>query len=135
MFGLIAVAALLAAGFAAEALAGLPTGLATVLAGFFGAVFTGALGAAFAATLAGALAAGFGAVLSALRGGASGAAFALPGLEGFDFAATFLDFATALAMRWFDPQMGRRNRAPYTTLGAAAQAQRFPTLGLDGPED
>src|SRR6266404_5690959 len=63
----------------------------------------------FAASAAGlpaiALPAGFAAALaglffSALRGLAGGAAFARAGADGFDFAATFLVFATALAMTY-----------------------------------
>jgi hypothetical protein len=92
----------------------------------FAAVFTAVLEAGFGETfgaLAGAFAAALAAaVLSALRGGASSAALPFTCLEDFDFAATFFDFATALAMRCFDPQVGRRNRACYTTLGWVTQA-------------
>jgi hypothetical protein len=39
-----------------------------------------------------------GAFFSALRAVAPGAAFPRTGVDGFDFAAIFFDFATALAM-------------------------------------
>jgi hypothetical protein len=62
----------------------------------FATVLATALGAAaFGATLATGLA---GAFFSAFRAGAAGAAFPRTGMDGFDFAAIFFDFATALAM-------------------------------------
>src|SRR3954468_13016828 len=117
----MAVAALLpAAGLA----------FAAVLATAFGAGLTAAFGANLGAVLAAALEIAFvarlaGGFFNGLRAEASDVVFALAALDGFDFAATFFDFATALAMRCFDPQLGRRNRATYTTLGRAAQAKRF----------
>jgi hypothetical protein len=49
--------------------------------------------------------------------------FALTGVDGFDFAAIFFVFATALAMICNNPreEMGF---APYTTLGRGAQAAK-----------
>src|ERR1700730_2917700 len=68
---------------------------------------------------------GFGAGLaglffSALRAEAGGAAFARAGTDGFDFAAIFFVFATALAMTANHPREGE-GCAPYTTLGGSAQ--------------
>jgi hypothetical protein len=62
------------------------------------------------------LAAGFGAGLaglffSALRVAADGAALVRAGVDGFDFAAVFLVFATALAMIANNPQRGGEVRA------------------------
>src|SRR5665647_2951928 len=74
----------------------------------------------FAASVAGLLAttllAGFGAGLAglffkALRARAGGAALARAGMDGFDFAAVFLVFATALAMTANNPREGRKLRA------------------------
>jgi hypothetical protein len=67
-----------------------------------------------------------GAFVSGLRAEAAGAA--LPRADGFDFAAVFLDFATALAMADDNPKRGRRC-APYTTLRGSAQAAKplFPS--------
>ena len=64
---------------------------------------------------------GFGAGLAALffkalRALAGGAALARAAIDGFDFAAIFLDFATALAMTANNPQEEGRC-APYTTFG------------------
>src|SRR4030088_464165 len=70
---------------------------------------------AFAASVAGLLATilptGFGAGLSglfcsALRAEAGGAAFAGAAMDGFDFAAIFFVFATALAMTANNPREG-----------------------------
>jgi ABC-type transport system involved in cytochrome bd biosynthesis fused ATPase/permease subunit len=69
-------------------------GFAAALATGFAAGFTGAFAVVFAVGLAGAF-------FSALR--AAGAAF-LAGADGFDFAAVFLDFATALAMAPDNPK-------------------------------
>src|ERR1700760_965824 len=81
-----ALPAVLAAGLAEALAAGLAEALATGL--------VTALAAGFAAALAGAF-------FNALRA-ATGAALA----DGFDFAATFLDFATALAMSDNNPNEG-----------------------------
>jgi len=59
--------------------------------GFATALGAAVLGAAFVTGLAGPF-------FSALRAGATGAAFPRTGVDGFDFAAIFFDFATALAM-------------------------------------
>jgi hypothetical protein len=48
---------------------------------------------------------------SALRALAGGAAFARAGTDGFDFAAIFLVFATALAMTANNPQKRGEVRA------------------------
>src|SRR5258706_166892 len=60
-----------------------------------GALLAEALRAGLAAALAGLF---LRALSSALRAEAGGAAFARAGLDGFDFAAIFLDLARALAM-------------------------------------
>src|ERR1700726_2052851 len=74
-----------------------------------------------AATLLAAFGAGLaGLFFSALRARAGGAAFARAGVDGFDFAAVFLVFATALAMTANHPREGE-GCAPYTTLGGSAQ--------------
>ena len=57
---------------------------------------------------------------SALRAAACGAAFGRAA-DGFDFAAVFLVFATALAMTANNPRE-RGSCAPYTTLAGSAQA-------------
>jgi hypothetical protein len=69
---------LAAEGLAAEGLAAGALGAAT-----FGAAFATGLAVPFA---------------SAFRAGATGAAFPRTGVDDFDFAAIFFDFATALAM-------------------------------------
>jgi hypothetical protein len=48
---------------------------------------------------------------TALRALADGAALVRAGADGFDFAAVFLDFTTALAMIANNPQGGREVRA------------------------
>src|SRR3977135_3249955 len=70
----------------------------------------------FATSEAGLLATAFGAGLaglffSALRAEAGGAAFARAGWDGFDFAAIFLDLATALAMTDNNPREEGKLRA------------------------
>src|SRR3954449_1319890 len=58
---------------------------------------------------------------SALRAEPAGVAFGRAETEGFDFAAVFLVFATALAMTANNPRE-RGSCAPYTTLAGSAQA-------------
>src|ERR1700726_2152182 len=57
----------------------------------------------------------------ALRAEAGGAAFAGAGIDGFDFAATFLALEAALAMTDKQSARGGEGCAPYTTLGGSAQ--------------
>src|ERR1019366_5677754 len=86
----------------------------------------------FAASVAGLLAttllAGLGAGLAglffrALRARAGGAALAGAGMDGFDFAAVFLVFATALAMTANNPREGEEV-ARLTPLWAALRKPR-----------
>jgi hypothetical protein len=62
---------------------------------------------------------------SAWRALAGGGVLARTGADGFDFAAIFFDFATALAMSANNPLMGRRC-APYTTFGRPGARREFP---------
>jgi len=95
--GFTAAAALLPAGFAAEGLAA--EGLTAEGLTVEGLTVEGLAAAFGAATLGAALAAGLaGPFFSAFRVGATGVAFPRTGVDGFDFAAIFFDFATALAM-------------------------------------
>jgi hypothetical protein len=76
--------------------------------------------------LAATFAAGFGAGLAglffrALRAEAGGAALARAGMDGFDFAATFLALEAALAMTDKQSARGGEGCAPYTTLNGSAQ--------------
>jgi hypothetical protein len=84
----------------------------------------------FVASAAGLLATGFlaalsaglaGLLFSALRVLAGGAALARTGMDGFDFAAIFLAFATALAMTENYPLKGKDARLT-PRLGGPAQA-------------
>jgi hypothetical protein len=58
---------------------------------------------------------------SALRALTDGAGLARTAADGFDFAAIFFGFATALAMTENNPLKMKR-WAPYTTLSGPAQA-------------
>jgi hypothetical protein len=59
-----------------------------------------------------------------LRADADGAAFALTGVDGFDFAAVFLSLEAALAMTCINPREEWELRA-YTILDGPAQGGRF----------
>src|SRR5262249_20747593 len=76
-------------------------GLEACLAADFGADFAGVFATGFATDFATGL---VGAFFSALRAGAAGAALPRVGADGFDFAALFFDFATALAMTCINPR-------------------------------
>jgi hypothetical protein len=61
-------------------------------------------------------------LVSALRAEAAGAAFRA-GADGFDFAAIFLDFATALAMAYNNPKRGKKMRALHHFEGSRASRE------------
>jgi hypothetical protein len=80
-----------------------------------------------ATTLLAGVGAGLGGLFfSALRALAGGAAFARAGVDGFDFAAIFLVFATALAMTADNPREGRRLRALHHFARFRARCERAP---------
>jgi hypothetical protein len=99
-------------------------------AGLTAAGLAAALLATVGAGLAGFLSGGL--FLMALR--AEAGAFARAGVDDFDFAAVFLDLATALAMTCKHPRE-ERECAPYTTLEGSAQAvEPSGKLDVEHPE-
>src|SRR5258708_39662249 len=74
-----------------------------------------------ATTLPAGLYTGLAGLSRALRAAAGAAALARAGIEGFDFAATFLALEAALAMTAKQSARGREGCAPYTTLNGSAQ--------------
>jgi hypothetical protein len=65
--------------------------------------------------------AGLAGLFRALRAEAGGAALVRAGMDGFDFAATFLALEATLAMTDKQSARGGGGCAPYTTLSGSAQ--------------
>ncbi|MEI9925957.1 MAG: hypothetical protein WDN50_23405 [Bradyrhizobium sp.] len=69
--------------------------------------------------------------LSGLRAEAMGAGFARTGMDDFDFAAIFLDLATALAMTCKHPREGKEVRALHHFGRSAQGAKPAPKADKD----